>query len=237
MSRPLPPPPDAAEHAEPTAVAQLEIPTPGGPVLRGQRRGEGAHRAILLHEPGTDLDAWAALPALLAGADLTVVAVDLPGHGLSDDPWRPDLLPATMATLVAHARAEGTVSVCLVAAGAGATAGLHLADDPGLDGVVALSPAEPTDDSSALRTARVPKLILVGALDPSALATARSVAARCGGWTVLSTIPTADQGTCLLAGSWGNQVGEQIAAFLRDCRRPRPALATRRLRPPADRGA
>ena len=234
MSHPPPPSPAAAEHGEPSAVVAGEIPTPVGPVLRGQRRGDGPHRAILVHEPGTDLDAWGALPSLLAAADLTVVAVDLPGHGLSDDPWRPELLAPTLGALVAHARAEGAASVCLVAAGAGATAALELAVDGGLDALVALSPAEPTShDDFRFRAAGFPKLVLVGALDPSALATARSFVARCVGWTVLSTIPTAEQGTRLLAGPWGRQVGEQIATFLRDYRRPHPALAAR-LRPPTE---
>jgi pimeloyl-ACP methyl ester carboxylesterase len=42
----------------------------------------------MLHEPGADVDAWGTLPAQLAQAlNVEVVAFDLPGHGLSDDPW------------------------------------------------------------------------------------------------------------------------------------------------------
>jgi hypothetical protein len=74
-------------------AAAVAWPLPWGPVVRGVRRGEGAAVALLLHEPGADLDAWGHLPDQLARAlPLTVIALDLPGHGLSDDPWEPERL-------------------------------------------------------------------------------------------------------------------------------------------------
>ena len=86
--------PDAvAARASPSAV---EIDLSHGQTLRGQRRGAGANWVILLHEPGTDLDAWGDLPARLGARAYTALALDLPGHGLSDDPWEPERLPAAL---------------------------------------------------------------------------------------------------------------------------------------------
>ncbi|MDP9365174.1 MAG: hypothetical protein M3Q10_13280, partial [Chloroflexota bacterium] len=101
----------------PPTVA-LEIPTHFGPVLRAQRWGWGPSAVILVHEPGGDLDAWADLPALLAASDLPAIAVDLPGHGLSDDPWEPDRLSETLSGAADHVRAGGAGRVFLVVAGA-----------------------------------------------------------------------------------------------------------------------
>jgi pimeloyl-ACP methyl ester carboxylesterase len=71
----------------------FELPLPWGPVVRGVRWGSSPDSVLLLHEPGTDIDAWGPLPAQLANAlRVEAVAVDLPGHGLSDDPWEPERL-------------------------------------------------------------------------------------------------------------------------------------------------
>ncbi|MGH2616037.1 MAG: hypothetical protein ACRDJC_12415, partial [Thermomicrobiales bacterium] len=66
----------------------IELTLPWGPVVRGHRWDGGPDSVLLLHEPGADLDAWGTLPDQLARAlNVEVIVVDLPGHGLSDDPW------------------------------------------------------------------------------------------------------------------------------------------------------
>lgn len=72
----------------------IEQRLPWGPVLRGLRWSAGPDVALLLHEPGVDVDAWGSVPGEIAGQlGIETVAVDLPGHGLSDDPWEPERLP------------------------------------------------------------------------------------------------------------------------------------------------
>src|SRR5215218_1886422 len=72
----------------------IEWTLPSRTVLRGFRWGKRPDTAVLLHEPGADLDAWASLPVEIARQlEIETVAVDLPGHGLSDDPWDPAPLP------------------------------------------------------------------------------------------------------------------------------------------------
>ncbi len=78
----------------------IELPLPWGPVIRGFRWGEGSDTLFLLHEPGSDIDAWGMLPATLAHVlQVKTVALDLPGHGLSDDPWDPVRLPDLLREL------------------------------------------------------------------------------------------------------------------------------------------
>jgi len=194
----------------------LTLAREDGSILRGQRWGESRRRVVLIHEPGTDLDAWGDLPSLLASAGFAVEAFDLPGHGLSDDPWRPDRLGgAVQAIVFGRGSGQAATGVFIVAAGESATAGLRLAADGGIDGLVALSPVWIDADTRPVPT--VPKLMLVGARDRGSLADAKAIQAECSGWTVLSTMPTGEQGTALLTGPWGGQVREQMVGFLREC--------------------
>src|SRR5687768_8666046 len=86
----------------------VEWSLPWGQVIRGFRWGEGPDSVLLLHEPGADLDAWRNLPAEIARQlEIESVAVDLPGHGLSDDPWDPERLPDLLRHVPDFASAAG----------------------------------------------------------------------------------------------------------------------------------
>jgi pimeloyl-ACP methyl ester carboxylesterase len=194
--------------------ATFETRLTWGPVLRGVRWGAGPHRVILLHEPGTDLDAWDTLPRDLAGAlPVEVLVYDLPGHGLSDDPWHPERLPDAIREVCSfNLPVPGTV---LVAAGDTATASLRVAAAIPLAGVICLSPtpeAEPL-----LRSQAIPKHCFAGSQAESDLATARRLAAQAGGWSVVTAVPVAARGTELLRSDWGQRVADATTVFIRDC--------------------
>jgi hypothetical protein len=207
---------DAATLARPTPIATpIEVALPGLPTMRGQRWGAGAPAALLLHEPGADLDAWGVLPALLARRlEAAIDVLDLPGHGLSDDPWEPARLADLLAALRDHA---GSMGPAIVAAGDTAGVALALAASLRPAAIVALSPAgfDPAD-SAIERSPRVPKLLFAGAHDGDALARARLAANTLGGWAVVSSVPTAERGAAILAGRWGASVADDIAGFLRE---------------------
>jgi pimeloyl-ACP methyl ester carboxylesterase len=91
----------------------VELPLPWGPVIRGFRWGGGPDTVLLVHEPGSDVDAWGTLPVLIARRlRIETVALDLPGHGLSDDPWDPARLPDLLLELSVGIRVthDGTPS-------------------------------------------------------------------------------------------------------------------------------
>ena len=97
-----------------------------------------------------------------AELEIETVAVDLPGHGLSDDPWEPERLPDLLRALPEIAPAAGRRF--LIAAGDSATAALEHAPEIELSGLVCLSPQIPSDVWRPPRSPRVPKLFVAGSL-------------------------------------------------------------------------
>jgi pimeloyl-ACP methyl ester carboxylesterase len=198
---------------------------PWGSTIRGVRWRSGDTPVLLLHEPGADLDAWGTLtPSLAARLPLDVVAWDLPGHGLSDDPWEPRRLAELVRVLAGDASAPGPRF--LIAAGSIACAVLAEAECLALSGVVLLSP----DDGLQPRFPRSPsvsKLVFAGAHAADDLATARRLVNASGGRTIVTSVPVAARGTGLLAGAWEPNIADQIGVFLRDglVRRHRPQTA------------
>jgi pimeloyl-ACP methyl ester carboxylesterase len=209
----------------------VERPLPWGQIVRGFRWGNGPDTALLLHEPGADLDAWTTLPVEIARRlEIETIAVDLPGHGLSDDPWDPARLPDLLRHVPDLASAGGRRY--LIAAGCPATAALGQASAIELAGLVCLSPEIPEDGRNPPRSPRLPKLFIAGSLAGCDLDGARRLATACGGWSVVTSLPVTERGTSFLASSWGGHLTEQIVAFLRDCRR-RPFPLARRTGPGA----
>ena len=193
--------------------APIEQALPWGPVVRGLRWGGGPHRLLLLHEPGADLDAWGSLPAHLASRlPLEVIAYDLPGHGLSDDPWEPERLPGVVRAL---AHGEGNGRCLAIAAGSVATVVLAMAGELRLAGAILLSP--PTPDSPTPRSPHLPKLIFAGSLAGADVQTARRLATSSGGWAIVTSVPVAVSGAEMLDSEWSARIADQIGVFARDC--------------------
>jgi pimeloyl-ACP methyl ester carboxylesterase len=214
---------DLGDRALPRPEA-IERHLPWGAVLRGFRWGDGPDVALLLHESGVDVDAWGPLPFEIARQlEISTIAVDLPGHGLSDDPWEPERLPDLLRNLLAIAPAVGFRF--LIAAGDSAIAALEQAPILELSGLVCLSPHVPSNSWRPPRSPRVPKLLLAGSMAGNDLRDARRLATVCGGWAVVTSYPVIERGTQLLATPWGSRVTEEIGGFVRDCQR-RPALTT-----------
>ena len=199
----------------------MEWPLPWGQTIRGLRWGKGQDTVLLLHEPGADLDAWTTLPVEIARQlEIETVAIDLPGHGLSDDPWDPPRLADLIRHLPKFAPAAGRRF--LITAGSPAITALEHASSIELAGLVCLSPEVPEEGQNPPRSPRLPKHFVAGSLTANDLNEARRLATACGGWSVVTSLPVAERGTGLLSSTWGEQLVEQIVAFLRDCQR-RPA--------------
>ncbi len=210
------------------APSPVELPLPWGPIVRGMRWGEGPTIVFLLHEEGKDIDidAWGALPGLLTRAlPVQAVAVDLPGHGLSDDPWVAERLPEVIDALVGQS--TGNARPILISAGGSALAALNAADRLQLAAIVALSPDDPEPHAAVPRSPGTAKTFFAGSHRANDVDVARRLAATGGGWASVTSVPVDARGSALLQAPWGPRVNEHIVAFLRDCIyrspiRPRP---------------
>lgn len=182
------------------------------------RLGAGQRCAILVHGEGQDLDAWGSSSGWLADHGLCVVAFDLPGHGASDDGWEPALAIASVLAAVDFAMSQGSQTLHLIGAEAGALAVLGAAAHDGCTpaSIVALSPTiDPRVATLAgIREVRAPKLILVGSLDNDAVGDAEAVYRGAIGHCELTMFPVSARGTGLLAGDWGMHAREKLLAHI-----------------------
>jgi pimeloyl-ACP methyl ester carboxylesterase len=169
---------------------------------------------VLIHDAGADLDCWGALPATLAGDGYCVLAIDLPGHGLSDEPWRPEAVEATLKSIIAAARQQQAGKYFVISIGSIAP----VAGTLPVDALVALSPL-PDAGWTRERTS-TPCLIFVGGADAVAAEAADRYFRGRTGWTVVSSFGSAENGAALLSGPWAAHISEQTLAFLRDYRSP-----------------
>ena len=203
------------DRARATAV---EFAGPGALTMRGLRSGEGDRWAVLVHGEGRDLDGWRPLAGALADRGFSVLAIDLPGHGASDDPWESELAVPAVVAAIDFVRSEGSQQIHLVGEGVGAIAALAAATDPTLQvaSIVAFSPDpdERVAQLTEIREARAPKLILVGSLSPGALQSAEAVYRGAIGPCAVVKVPVEAQGTDLLAGEWGVQAREKVLEHL-----------------------
>jgi pimeloyl-ACP methyl ester carboxylesterase len=192
----------------------VELRTPDGLVLRGERWPGEPDWLVLVHEVGKDLDAWRPLIGVAELRHWSVLALDLRGHGGSDDPWDADACVSDVALASAEARRQGARAVCVAAAGEGAVATLRAANASPPDALVLLSPGPvPEEHSASLRAPGVSKLIVYGSLSARDDADAKRVADLSIGPALRVGLPTASHGTGLLSGPLGRQAIEHVVAF------------------------
>jgi pimeloyl-ACP methyl ester carboxylesterase len=177
--------------------------------LRGEACQGGELWAVLVHDQGEDLDRWQDVPEQLAGFGVSVLAIDLRGHGGSDgEPGTASVLDDLDAATGA-ARLRGAVAVVVVAAGASATIAL---DRSSADAVVAITPqrggAEPSPERPLAR-------LLIASRDHAVSSASAAYQAERGRRTLIARIPVDDTGLDLLSGDWGSNVASYIVTFVR----------------------
>src|SRR5207248_6759972 len=147
----------------------VELVAADGLTLRGEVWGRGDDWLLLLHDAAADLDAWRPLAEFVEKSRLTALALDLRGHGGSDDPWDERGAELDVESGAAFARAGGALTLCVAAAGVACLVALRAAARAGIDALALLSPgALGSADPSDLRAPGVAKLVLAGALDTHA---------------------------------------------------------------------
>jgi pimeloyl-ACP methyl ester carboxylesterase len=179
--------------------------------VRGLAWPGGPDTVILIHDIGGDLDSWGALPATLAAEGYRVVAIDLPGHGLSDDPWDSERAPEQVAEIVSATRTDPGRCFGIAIGSLAPVIG-----DLVVDALVVVSPHAPAVPERP--GAASPCLIFVGGADPVTADVADRFFRARRGWTVVSSFGVAENGAALLSGPWAGHLAEQTVAFLRDYR-------------------
>lgn len=148
-----------------TAVgAALEF-TVGTDVVRGVGfAGSGRGTLLFVHDLGSDLDQFGALPEALAAAGFDAVAVDLPGHGLSGgDELTVDRCAATVRDLVAAvAAASGVRVVGLVTVGRVGTVASALGRDQGVATHLVINPVLDADIAAGAKRVHAVRLVVHG---------------------------------------------------------------------------
>jgi len=152
------------------------------------------------------------VPAALQADGYAALAGDLPGHGLSDDPWTPSRAVELVHALAAYARGEGTEKVFVIAAREMATAAAIVRN---VGALITLSPLPfplrgPDDTPMAL--------VLFGGTDDAAAERANAFFRQTRGWGVASSFRTEAQGSAIFQSDWGRHAQEQALGFLRDYR-------------------
>ncbi len=128
-------------------VEHLRIPIGLG-AIHAERVGRGGPPVVLLHGFGTCAFLWRQLAPALAMAGYTAIAIDLLGHGESDQPDDAAYALDVQADYLARALAALRLpAATLVGQDIGALVALLLVTTPGarVDSVVMLGPPDPDD--------------------------------------------------------------------------------------------
>ncbi len=200
-----------SEHELARQPEALEIPLADGLTLQGLIWPGEALPVLFVHglDEEDDLDRWGSLPEIVHRAGHAVLAIDLPGHGLSDGEATEDEARQAIARCYRHISESFGSRFAVVVEGS--AAGL-LPPEP----LAALVLFSPRDVHGAV--AAHPKLVFAGVTDPQARDAADRYLRASRGWTLISSYATPAQGTALLQTPHAAKITAQLLSFLRDYR-------------------
>jgi alpha-beta hydrolase superfamily lysophospholipase len=190
--------------------ASVEVPTEDGLILRGERFPGSRDWVVLVHDLGEDIDAWRMLPGRLAKDGMSVLALDLRGHGGSDGldgEGCQDTIEADTSAALAYAGSRGAERIYVIAAGhACAPAAREAAN---CRAFVAVAPVDRVSDWGGR-----PRLAIVASTSPGQQAIANSFRSSAG-WAMVTHVPFTTSGLGVLRTPWGSSVVEYVAGFLK----------------------
>jgi pimeloyl-ACP methyl ester carboxylesterase len=184
------------------------MPTSDGLVLRGQTIVRSSDWAVLMHDLGEDIDAWRGLPRRLAADGLSIIALDLRGHGGSDGEPAEVATDADADAGIEFAKGMDARRVYAIAAGRSCAPTVREAIGR-CNALAMLAPVDALPDWGGL-----PRLAVVGSTSAAQQAVAESF--RQGpGWSMVAHVPFNYPGLGVLRTSWGSNVIEYVAGFLK----------------------
>jgi len=193
----------------------IEIQVDTGIALRGQRWPGGPHAILLVHAPGMDrdLDRWRPLIPYLLGQELSVITLDLRGHGGSDGGWSTARASTDLLAAVVSTKSQGFSSLIVCAEGESALFALQASERVKVEGVILISPADLPE--IAPRGAGESKLLLSAAEDWDARESSASLLRASIGQALAISVPGNQRGTDLLTGEVALICREHIIGFIR----------------------
>ena len=191
----------------------VEIEVEPGTKLRGHEWLVLGPPVVMVHDEGSDLDAWGPVLQMSADAGFHVIAVDLRGHGLSDGDADSNSLESDVAAVVRHVnRVWGTCG--LVLAGRACGAALRLGADAGAPAQVFITPDVAEMSEAAIRSSPpVIRMVIVGTLDSVARTESKRVFDALPGQKVMASVGDAARGEELIRGRV--HLTEDICSFFR----------------------
>jgi hypothetical protein len=196
----------------------VEIDTRDGVLLRGELEEAGPVWLILAHDLGADLDLWR--PLSLVGSGVSVLAVDLRGHGGSDGKVDPALSARDLADVSTFARHHGGEATVIGVAGTLVQPALDAAAETTAFGIVAISPLAEAVDGRSL-----PKLVIIAGQNQRQAAASMALR-RSSGSAIVVNLPIAGGCAELISGAWRTNVEAYMLAFLRDATRPASGISS-----------
>lgn len=177
-------------------------------------RGAGRITVLALHDIGADLDAVLPLLANIGLPEAHKIAVDLPGHGLSDGA-QSDALPA-LDLLCDRLAGEGHGPLVIVGFGHSAGLAWQLGRRDDVLGLCLVSPVAGAQAAAAEQPfRRAPVLVFLAAASPPVIAAWAAYKARLRGrWLSVSLAVTHDDLTALRGCE--RQVASHLGGFARD---------------------
>jgi hypothetical protein len=165
-----------------------------GEAVRGHEFAAAGPPVLFLHEPGRDLDAWGPRTAEFAKKGFKVLAVDLPGHGLSDG--GPDDWAGSVGALIREIGAQwGPLGV--VAAGAACRPFLDIGADEGVPVQAMISP-DGLDEPAIRASVNSMRLVMCGPGDEDAHRAAKAAYDGARGQRMMVSGGGAEQGSDLI---------------------------------------
>ena len=196
----------------------VEISARDGVLLRGELQEGGAAWLVLVHDVGHDLDVWR--PLRLAGDGLSVLAVDLRGHGGSEGNAEAASAASDLVDVLAFARDSGAATRVVGAAGEIVHAALEAVAETGVAGFIAICPVG--EDVNGVSS---PKLVLVAEGDRRQVAAGRALQ-RSPGSAIVVSLPVTGGSAEVVSGAWRTNVESYIRTFVRDVTRSSRSVAS-----------
>jgi pimeloyl-ACP methyl ester carboxylesterase len=180
--------------AQPPAPAAVELPGPEAPVQGIAWAWPGADLAVLMvHDIGADLDSirWLAEPVAAAG--VSVLCVDLPGHGLSEG--QPESAAAAIATVYQGLCRAVPGVTGVVAEGQAGSLLLSTSLDPAPVAATFIAPQPPGAAAPIASGWRfVPKLVIAPHGQDASGAYAQHILAATNAWSLRADLARAGDG-------------------------------------------